>query len=481
MFSQLFRRKLMPMSLVLLVVLVAGCGDDDDGDNGMIPMPEVPAIRVVHSSPDAPAVDVYAAGSSTPLFTNVAYGEATNYLTVDAGTVKIQLRPAGADPGSTPVFETGDLTIGADDRITAVAAGLIAATGAADAFRILPLVEGFADPGTSVRARIVHAGADAPSVAVDVGNDGTPEITDFARFADTGATGVELPSGEALAIGIWAGSPLARVTAFTTPALPAGAEIFVIATGLLSQPPRDDDGFALLAVGPEGAIGLIKQNPVVYALHASPDAPAVDIAVGGTSTILVSNLAFGDLSDPVQVAPAAYTLDFRATGTSNVAASLTTPSLAAGERYLAIATGFLSPESGEPSFQLFPLADGFDRELATPLLRVAHASPDAPAVDVGTVSGNVLTPLAPFTDLAFAESSVEEGAEVPAAALLIGVAPTGMTTPVATFNVTTSVGLRAIAVAAGALSPEVGIDEPFRLLLINTAVWPWTVATVNPN
>jgi len=478
MFTPLFRRALVTVSLAVLVVFATGCDDDDD--NGMNPIPEGAAIRVVHASPDAPAVDVYAAGSTTALFTNVAYGEVTSYTEVTADTVKIELRPAGASPSTPAVYTSGALAIAEDAKVTAVAAGLISSTEPDDSFRLLPLMEGFADPGANVRVRIVHAGADAPAVAIDVANDGAPEINDFARFEETGQAGVELPAGTPIAIGIWAGAPLSRVTAFTTPALPAGGELFVIATGLLSRLPRETTGFSLLAVGPSGSVGFIKQDPVLFALHASPDAPAVDIGPSGTSTSLVSDLSFAEISSPVQVQPGTYSLDFRPAGTTVVAASATTPALAAGERYLAVATGFLTPETGEAAFQLVPIADEFDLELVTPVLRVAHESPDAPAVDVGTVSGNVFTPLVPFTNLAFPGTSVATGTSVPAAALAIGIAPAGTTTPVATFNVTTAGGMRAIAVAAGALTSRAG-QETFRLMIVQTAVWPWTVAEVLPN
>ena len=133
-----------------------------------------------------------------------------------------------------------------------------------------------------------------------------PEVSGLARFADTGAEGVALPAGKALAVGIAVGG--ARVTAFTTPKLPDGANVLVIATGLLGKLARERDGFALLAVGPNGSIGFVKQDPRVYALHASPDAPRVDAFVGNAE--IVDNLGFGELSKPIQVQPGSYTIDF---------------------------------------------------------------------------------------------------------------------------------------------------------------------------
>jgi hypothetical protein len=432
-------------------------------------------LRVVHASPDAPAVDVYSEGLSAPLVTNLAYGEASGYLDLDPGTYNIQLRAAGSPATSDPAFATGDLTLHDDDVVTAVAVGLLSSTDDADKFRVLPLLEGFDDPGSGNSAvRIVHGSADAPTVAVDVGDDATPEVTDFERFEDTESAGIPLPAGNEIQIAIWAGSPLAKVTVFTTPQLPEGGELFVIATGLLARLPREADGFSLLAVGPTGAIGFIKQNPLLVALHASPDAPAVDIYAG--SAKLVDNIGFGDLSGAVQVPPGSYTLDFKATGTAGTAASATTPSLTAGARYLAVASGYLA--SGSPAFQLIPLEEVFSTSANDPLVRVVHASPIAPAVDVGPVSGSDITPIADYTNLAFGESSTSDGTALPLGALTVGIAATGTTSPVATFDLTTVSGLRAFAVAAGSLS---GPGEPFRLILVDATQDPWAAIEVMPN
>ena len=459
----------------LTIILLAFTGCDDDETVTEPDMGEGAELRAVHASPDAPAVDVYAEGVASPLIRNLAYGEASAYLDLDAGTYNIQLRAAGADSTSAPAYETGDLDISDGSRITALAVGLLGSSDNDDKFRILPLAENFDDPGAGNAAvRIIHGSADAPTVAIDVGNDGSPEITDFARFDDTGVEGVDLPAGSELQIGIWAGSPLARVTAFTTPALPEGGELFVIATGLLAKLPRETDGFSLLAVAGSGALGFVQQNPFVYALHGSPDAPAVDIYAG--STMLIENIAFADLGGPVQVPPGMYTLDFKATGTPTTAASVNTPALEAGNIYLGIASGYLS--SGPPNFQLIPLAEELTQGSAQAIVRVVHASPDAPAVDVGTVSGGVVTPVADYVNLAFTESSSSAGTALPVGALLIGVAATGTTDPVATFDITTSSGLTAFAVAAGSLS---GPGESFRLVLVNTTTSPWSAVEVAPN
>jgi hypothetical protein len=470
--------KMLPLLVMVLSFTAIGCDDDDDNNVTAPPMTGSAMIRVVHASPDAPAVDIYVEGIAAPIYTDVAYGETTAYMEVEEGTYNIQIRAAGAPASSAPVYETGDLAIADEAKITAVAAGLLSAGKALEGFRVLPLFEEFEMPGAaSARVRIVHASADAPTVAIDVGNDGTPEIDALAPFADTGAAGVDLPAGTALQIGIWAGQPLARVTAFTTPELPADTELFVIATGLVGSLAREADGFSLLAVGPSGSIGFIKQNPILYAFHASPDAPSVDIAVSGSPDALVSDLAFGELSQSLQVPPGSYDLDFRAASSGATAATITTPSLAPGERYLAVATGFLVRMGAAEAFQLAAFRDGFGLEGDDPLVRAIHASPDAPAVDIGVVSGDEFDVLAPFAGLAFPNASAEAGAAVPVASLDLGIAPAGSGTPIVQFPVTTATGIRAFAIAAGALSPEAG-EEAFRLFIIDTAPASWTAAEI---
>jgi hypothetical protein len=450
-----------------LIVLASACSDEAEPAG-------TARLRVVHAAPDAPAVDLYLAGVATPVVRGLAYGAASGYLEVAPGAVAVEVRPAGAPASSAPVHVTPSLTLAPDARVTAIAAGLLGSTDPGDRFRVLALAEEFGAPaGGNARVRVVHAGADAPAVAVDVGNDGSPEVAELARFADTGAGGIDLPA-RSLAIGLWAGSPLARVTAFTTPALPAGGELFVIATGRVAAHPAAADGFVLLAVGPGGVIGGIRQDPTIHALHASPDAPAVDIFAGDAE--LVDDLRPGALSGALQVPPGTYTLDFfaHAAGAGrpagSPAASASTPELAAGQRYLAIATGFLGDE---PGFQLLAFADELQDGGAGARLRVVHASPDTPAVDVGTMSGAALSPV--WSDLGFREASEAAGTAVPAGELDVGVGLAGTGEAAFTFGVTAGAGTRAFVIAAGSLAAET-----VRLIVVDASGFPWTAAEVPP-
>jgi hypothetical protein len=468
--------------------LGAGCGDDDD-ETPPVEQPngETAQLRVIHGSPDAPAVDIYAAGQAAPLFTNVKYGDTTAYATVPAGTYNVQVRPAGAPAGSDPVYSTGPLTLGNGAKVSALAAGLLASTDNAQSFRVLPLAEGFgAAADGRARVRIVHAGADAPTVALDVGDDGSSEVTGLQRFQDTGAAGVELPAGQTLQVGVRAGDT--RVTAFTIPALPSRGEVFVIATGQLSAKPSAANGFGLLAAG----VGLIRQNPVVYALHGSPDAPAVDIFAG--SGQLVDDLSFGELSAPIQVPPGTYRLDVFAHAdgatrpSGNPAGSDETPELVAGERYLVVAAGFLAPAANDPAdstFELLAFAEGFTTDADSLRLRVVHASPDAPTVDVAPLDNGQVPVSAAFNDVPYRQASAPEGLELPAVRTEVGVAAAAASdrTPAARFALDTApfIGKGVFAVAAGALSPTPDKGEAsFRLIAVDTSVSPWAAVTLQP-
>jgi len=461
------------VALSMSALFLTGCSDDDD-ENPMSPgTTEGAMLRAVHASPDAPEVDIYVDNGTDPVITALAYGVTSEYLEVPAGTYSLQIRANGAGPMSDPIFEVESLPLMDGQVMTAVAAGLLGSDNDEDEFRVLPYTENFNDPGDNMAAvRIIHASADAPTVALDVNNDGSPEVIDFARFAETGEAGVALPSDAAIRLGVWAGDPLSRASVFTTPELPDGGELFVIATGLLAGDPMTN-GFSLLAVGPEGSIGFIRQDAqaVVYALHGSPDAPAVDIDVNGIEAVM--DLEFAELSGMLTVWPGAYELDFRATGSADVAASATTPYLEPGMSYLAIATGFLGDA---PGFQLLPLADEFMGD-ATALARLVHASPDAPAVDVGPISDDKVIAIDDFTNLSFGDASSGVGTELPVGELTVGVAVTGTDDPAVSFDIATYDGLRTFAVACGSLN---GNGEGFRLVLVLTDGSTWSSAEVLP-
>ena len=108
------------LALILILILslaIAACSDDDT--NPTQPPETLPTeslVRVIHSSYDAPAVDVWVDGEVA--ISNLAYGESSGYAAVPAGTRNIKVSPAGA---TSPIVIDVDLPIASETEYTVVA------------------------------------------------------------------------------------------------------------------------------------------------------------------------------------------------------------------------------------------------------------------------------------------------------------------------------------------------------------------------
>jgi hypothetical protein len=117
-------------------------------------------VRVLHASPDAPNVDIYANGDR--VLSNVAFQTASDYLTVPAGSYTFEVRPAGASVTSNAVLSaTADLRAGTDytvaaiDRLSQIKARVFVDNNAAPA-------------AGKAHVRVIHASPDAPAVDIAV-------------------------------------------------------------------------------------------------------------------------------------------------------------------------------------------------------------------------------------------------------------------------------------------------------------------------
>lgn len=141
------------------------------------------------------------------------------------------------------------------------------------------------------------------------------------------------------------------------------------------------------ALSPVGAAGTTR----IRVLHASPDAPAVDVWVDGSKAL--TNVAFKGLSSYLTVPSGAHHIQVVATGTTSPAVIDATPTFDAGKSYTVAASGKLA------SIAPAVFVDDSSAIAGKSKLRVVHLSPDAPAVDVA-VTGQ--TPAeAPVKNLAF--------------------------------------------------------------------------------
>jgi len=191
------------------------------------------------------------------------------------------------------------------------------------------------------RVRVVHASPDAPAVDVWVNgsvafsNAPFKGITDYAALAPATYNVQVTPTGATEPVVIEADL-----------ALDANTDYTVVAVGLLANIEP------LVLVDNNSAPAAGKAH--VRFVHASPDAPAVDIAVAGGGPVLFSNVAFKGVGDYLPVDAGTYDLEVRVAGTETVALSVPGVALADGTVYTIFAMGLAG---GEPALTAVPSVD----------------------------------------------------------------------------------------------------------------------------
>ena len=165
------------------------------------------------------------------------------------------------------------------------------------------------------------------------------------------------------------------------------------------------DCVTALGIGTEG-------DACIDVVHASPDAPAVDVYLDGAKAL--ENLAFGSFSGWVAVPAGEHQVQVVPTGGGVASAVIDVEvTLEAGAAYQVAATGLVAAITPQVyQVDLSDVADGQSR------IRVIHNSPDAPAVDIAVKGGDVL-----ISNLAFPAAS--DFLVVPAGAYDLEVRPTG--------------------------------------------------------
>lgn len=214
------RRSGRILAVLAVPFLAAACSDDDNDGNVTDPGEVgIAQVRVVHLSPDAPAVDVAVNGAVA--VQGASYLDATGYLPVPAGEVRITVTPAGQ---TSPVVIDATVNLGADASYTVAATGFLA-----DIQPLLMLDD--RSPSGDAKVRFVHTSPDAPAVTVAV-TDG-PNIFGGVAFRDV--TNYAAVPGGAYDLEV-------RVAGTSTVALPlpgvdlmGGTNYTVFATGLASD------------------------------------------------------------------------------------------------------------------------------------------------------------------------------------------------------------------------------------------------------
>ncbi|MBD3256984.1 DUF4397 domain-containing protein [candidate division GN15 bacterium] len=339
----------------------------------LVPAPVPMAnVRVIHTSYDAPNVDVQVDG--TGALSNLAYGAASDYTMVEAGTRNVTVTETGT---TTPAFIDANLPLTANTDYTVFAVGAAASIEA-----IFDTDVRTPDPSMA-KLRFVHASPDAPAVDIKL-NDGNgaavfanadfKDITDYTSVSSGSYTFAVTATGDTNAVVI-----------FEPVAVQAGVVYTVVAHGTLDATDAYPFAVRVFVDNDPGSnfVDLTAETSDVMVVHASPDAPAVDLMVDGATA--GSGLTFPNNTGYLGVA----------SGTRNVKVAASVDPM----NPVIDANVSFSPDLSYSVFAIDSLASIEPLVLADDLsapasgfahVRFIHLSPNAPAVDIGVTGGGVV-------------------------------------------------------------------------------------------
>jgi LPXTG-motif cell wall-anchored protein len=205
----------------------------------------------------------------------------------------------------------------------------------------LALVPSAFAQGSNAKVRVVHASPDAPAVDVYVNGNLTLNNVPFFTASDY----LDLPAGSYQIQVTPTGQPASAAVIDATATVEAGKAYTIAATGEVAniQATIVADDLTPPAAG--------KAKVKVY--HFSPDAPAVDVKLAD-GTALISNLAFPDASDYLEVDAGSYDLQVTPNGDSTVVIDLAGTALEAGNIYSVFATNVVASITPEVAVTAAP-------------------------------------------------------------------------------------------------------------------------------
>ena len=131
-----------------------------------------------------------------------------------------------------------------------------------------------------------------------------------------------------------------------------------------------------LALAVAAPVSAAEGDAMVRVLHASPDAPAVDVYLDDTIVGPLTNVPFATISDYLEVAPGDHNVKVYATGTTDSPVIDADVTLTGNAMYTIAATNAVA------SIEAQVLQDEPSASCDTAQVRIVHFSADAPAIDV---------------------------------------------------------------------------------------------------
>lgn len=292
---------------VLLVLAASPAGmlaqEDQAGEFGK---PGQALIRVIHTSPDAPALDLYA--GDRIVASGLVQGDVTGFLPVPAGQMALLFVPTGGSIDTAIVETRFDLVDGGVYEV--VALGQLREIDG----RIYEIDRTRFAESDKARIRFLHFSPDAAEVDVFLGEEEL--LFDGADFAD--ATGyVEVLPGHHT-INLRASDPASTAGPMATVDLEVkdGGVYDILAIGLTGSAT-----FGLLPLGATSDLpcGVVlgtggPGDACVRVVHASIDTPAFDLYVDDSETPIIEGLSFASGSDFVPIPAGEHAIRLVTTG-----------------------------------------------------------------------------------------------------------------------------------------------------------------------
>lgn len=198
--------------------------------------------------------------------------------------------------------------------------------------------------------RVAHASPNAPEVDVLLDGDAAVEGLAFRSVTDY----LELSPGEYdIAVNV----AETDETVFEAEDVELEAEDYTaVARGEVGE--DTDTDFTVDILEDTNGANIGDDESRVRAIHASPDAPAVDVTVNDDALTLFSGFEFGESSGYAVVGAGDYDVELRAAASGDEVASADV-TLEGGTTYTIFAEGYLTPddEPADEPLELIPIQD----------------------------------------------------------------------------------------------------------------------------
>jgi hypothetical protein len=358
------------------------------------------SLRLLNLSPDAGAVDVLVNGQA--VLTNIAANTTSAFAPVAAGTLKVQLNQTGTQ---TVVVPAVDVTTTAGGRVSVqtvsqTAAGTGQQPGKTTVTTVVLQDDGTPPAAGQSKIRVINSSGDAGAIDVLAGDQTI--VTNLA-FPNASPF-LELPAGK-FAV---------RVnTTGTTTTLLGPVDVDLVAGRTYTVTLSGSNAAKTLALTPTLDRAFDAQARFV---HASPDAPGVDVIVDGRAA--VTALAYPNATPYLALPTGGACVVVAAAGSTTPAVPPLALNLESASKQTAVVLGLAT---GTPALEVKVFSDATTPPAADKAkIRVIHASTDAGPVDV-LAGDTVIIP-----NLAYGAAS--DFVEVAAGTLAIKVNSAGTTT-----------------------------------------------------